>query len=51
MLAQGIPIRDLVRGGLFTFGIAVVAGREMIATDDARLRGYLSGPGLFALPE
>lgn len=51
MLDQGIPGTDLVHGGLFTFGVVTVMGREMLVTEDRRLRGYLSGPGLFKMPQ
>ena len=50
LLDQGIPGRDLARNGMFTFGVAMVQGREMLVTADARLRGYLTGPGLFKIP-
>lgn len=49
MLDQGIPGRDLARGGL-TFGVVTIQGREMVVTEDARVRAYLTGPGLFKMP-
>lgn len=49
LLDHGVPPQDLARGG-FTFGVATIQGREMVVTEDARLRAYLTGPGLFALP-
>ncbi len=49
LLQAGIPARDLVRGG-FTFGIAIIQGREYVATNDPRLRSYLYGTGIFKFP-
>ncbi len=50
MLDQGVPMADMVGPGLLKFGIVRIGGREMVVTEDARLRAYLTGPGLFALP-
>lgn len=50
LLRAGIPIYDLYADGDFTFGIATIQGREYIATDDNRLRGYLHGIGIFKFP-
>lgn len=47
MLGAGIPSRDLAP---LNWGIVRLGGREIIVTDDARLRGYLSGPILAPLP-
>lgn len=49
MLDQGIPSRDMVRAGL-TFGVVTIQGREMVVSEDHRLRAYLTGPGLFKMP-
>jgi hypothetical protein len=51
LLQYGIPMRDLMRDGEFTWGVVRVAGREMIVTDDPRMRAWLHGPGLFKFPE
>lgn len=51
MLDSGVPMREMVRGGCFTFGVCTVAGREMIVTEDHRLRAYLTGPVIASLPE
>ena len=51
LLDQGIPGRDLARNGVFTFGIVRVQGREMLVTDDSRLRAYIDGPVMAAMPE
>ena len=50
LLDQGIPGLDLARNGAFTFGIVRIKGREMLVTEDARLRAYMTGPGMFAMP-
>jgi hypothetical protein len=47
LLKRGVPIPDM----LGKFGVVVIQGREMIVTDDARLRGYLDGPVMAAMPE
>lgn len=51
LLNRGVPMREIVRpGGVMTFGVVTIQGREMIVTEDARLRAYLCGPGLFQMP-
>ena len=50
LLDAGIPARDLIGDQHLTFGIVTIHGREMLVTDDARLRSYLHGPALFAMP-
>lgn len=47
LMDQGIPVRDM----LGKFGVVRIAGREMIVTDDSRLRGYLCGPIMAAMPD
>lgn len=50
LIQYGVNPRDLTQNGLPTFGIALVAGREMIVTDNPKIRSYLTGPGIFKLP-
>lgn len=50
LLLAGVPTRDLVRDQDFTFGVVMLQGRELVFTDDDRLRSYLFGPGLFKFP-
>lgn len=50
LMDRGIPARDLVRNGMFTFGVIMLAGVEMIVTEDSRLRSYMSGYGYWRLP-
>jgi len=51
LMQRGVPLSAMLRpGGRLTLGVVRIAGREMIVTDDARMRAYLSGPGLFAMP-
>lgn len=52
LLEYGIPMRDLLDTGTcaFRFGVVTIRGRELIFTDDPRLRAWLHGPGLFKFP-
>lgn len=47
LMQQGIPVADM----LGKFGVVRIAGREMLVTDDPRLRGYIDGPIMAAMPE
>lgn len=57
LLDYGIPMRDLFdttdrpAWGRFKFGVITIKGRELIFTDDPRLRAWLHGPGLFKFPD
>lgn len=50
LLDARIPADELVTLAGFTFGIVHIRGRRMIVTAEPRLRAYLSGPGIFAMP-
>jgi hypothetical protein len=50
LLQARIPARDLLAPGGFAFGVVRLKGRRMIATDSPRLRAYLTGVGLFEMP-
>lgn len=47
LLDAGIPSRALAA---LSWGIVTIQGREMIVTDDPRLRAYLTGPVLAGMP-
>lgn len=50
LLHLGIPARDLTHNGAYTFGVVTIRGREMIVTENRRVRAWLDGPVLAAMP-
>lgn len=47
LLDAGIPSRDLAR---LRWGVVMLQGREMIVTDDLRVRAYLTGAVMALMP-